>query len=352
MRTQSSTITVADYCQGLERKEYTINRHYQRSDTVWPEAARSFLIETILLDFPIPKLSLHQRLDLPTRRVVKEIVDGQQRSRAILDFYQNKLRLSRTMLSEDFAGRTFNELDDSFQAQFLNYGLNFDLFVGATSEEVREVFRRMNSFTVPLNPEEARHANYQGPFKWFIHQLSRDYDAAFRNAGVFTEKQINRMVDAKLLTEISSALLTGISTTSKTTLNRVYRENDVDFERRGEIEEAIRYGLDAILGNGDFRSTPLMKPYNFYSLCLAFIQEAGKILVVENPNLPSVPEFRPNEPDYNLTLLAGVVSDAEADESRPAQTPFKEFVAATKDRTNVADQRRRRFEFFLAALLV
>ena len=158
MRTQSSTITVADYCQGMERKEYLVNKDYQRSDTVWPIAAKSFLIETILLDFPVPKMSLHQRLELVTRTVVKEIVDGQQRSRAVLDFYQNKLRLSRSLLTPEYAGRTFSELDEVAQGQFLNYGLNFDLFVAATNDDVREVFRRMNSFTVPLNPEEARHA--------------------------------------------------------------------------------------------------------------------------------------------------------------------------------------------------
>jgi len=38
--------------------------------------------------------------------------------------------------------------------------------VAATPAEVREVFRRINSYTVPLNSEEQRHATYQGPFKF------------------------------------------------------------------------------------------------------------------------------------------------------------------------------------------
>lgn len=360
MRTQSSTITVADFCRGLDRKEYTVNKNYQRSDTVWPQAAKSFLIETILLDYPVPKLSLHQRLELATRTTVKDIVDGQQRSRAIMDFYQNKLRLSRSLLTANFKGRTFAELEEEAQAQFLNYGLNFDVFVGAKNEEVREVFRRMNSFTVPLNPEEARHASFQGPFKWFIHGLSRDYDTAFQACGVFTEKQINRMVDAKLITEIGHALVNGITTTSRASLDKVYRDHDVKFPLESELDEAIRLGLDRVLGDADLRETPLMKPYNVYSLALAHIHASGTRVVDENVSLPVVQDFRPGEPEYNLSLLAAAVTvSEEADETDEVEeesagdtlpSPYQEFIDATKEKTNVASQRKRRFEYFVAAL--
>lgn len=361
MRTQHSTVTVADFCRGLARKEYSVNRNYQRSDAVWPQAAKSFLIETILLDYPVPKLSLHQRLELSTRTTVKDIVDGQQRSRAIMDFYENKLRLSRSLLTEEYRGRRFSELDKEAQSQFLNYGLNFDVFVAAQAEEVREVFRRMNSFTVPLNPEESRHASFQGPFKWFIHGLSRDFDTAFQACGVFTEKQINRMVDAKLITEIAHALLRGITTTSKASLDKIYRDFDVDFPQQDEVDGAIRAGLDGVLSDPDIRDTPLLKPYNVYSLALAHIQHSGKWEVDDDVQLPSVPDFRAGESSYNLSLLAEAISVYEeigdvdedggvapADDAPPS--PYAEFIQATKERTNVASQRKRRFEYFLAAL--
>jgi hypothetical protein len=49
----------------------------------------------VLQDFPIPKLSLHQKTDIKSRRIIKEIVDGQQRSRALLDFYEDKFALAQ-----------------------------------------------------------------------------------------------------------------------------------------------------------------------------------------------------------------------------------------------------------------
>jgi hypothetical protein len=295
---------------------------------------------------------LHQRLEMPSRKVVKEIVDGQQRSKAILDFYQDKLRLAKSVLNDAFAGRVFSELDDEHQAQFLNYGLSFDIFVGATLEDVREVFRRMNSFTVPLNPEESRHATYQGPFKWFIHSLTREYDTAFRNAGVFNEKQLNRLADAKLLTEIAHALDNGISTTSKMSLDSIYKKYNVDFPKARQFDEMIRFGLDAILGSGDLRNTELMKPYNVYSLCLAFIQFSGRQIVAGDPNLPAVRAFERDEPLYNLSVLAAAVADDQGAGTKidPHFEDYSGFIEATRERTNVSSQRRRRLEYFLAAL--
>src|SRR5208337_260200 len=164
--------TVADYCDDLLQNKIMVNREYQRSDKVWPTAARSFLIESVLLGYPIPKISLFQRIDVKTRKSIKEIIDGQQRSVAILDFYSGKLRLSRTIEESEFAGAAYSDLSEELQGKFLNYSLSVDLFVAATNEEIREVFRRMNSYTVPLNPEESRHATWPAPFFWTIGNVS------------------------------------------------------------------------------------------------------------------------------------------------------------------------------------
>ena len=104
MQIVATNMTVADYCNAMRRGEITVNTDYQRSDQVWPPIARSFLIETILLNFPIPKLFLYQVTDLKSRQTVKEIVDGQQRSMAVKDFFENHLRLSKSLELEEAAG--------------------------------------------------------------------------------------------------------------------------------------------------------------------------------------------------------------------------------------------------------
>jgi hypothetical protein len=120
MEIVATNYTIADDCEDLGQNKITVNREYQRSDKVWPPAAKSFLIESILLGYPIPKISLFQRIDVKTRKAVKEIIDGQQRTVSILDFHSGKLRLSRTFEAEEFAGASYFDLSEELQSKFLN----------------------------------------------------------------------------------------------------------------------------------------------------------------------------------------------------------------------------------------
>lgn len=40
MTTTPTNLTVADYCQAMERNEIRVNREYQRTERVWPTAVR------------------------------------------------------------------------------------------------------------------------------------------------------------------------------------------------------------------------------------------------------------------------------------------------------------------------
>ena len=66
METNHTNQTIANYVEDLKRARILINRDYQRSDEVWPDTARAFLIETVLLKYPIPKFSLRQITDPKT----------------------------------------------------------------------------------------------------------------------------------------------------------------------------------------------------------------------------------------------------------------------------------------------
>jgi hypothetical protein len=50
MQVTPSKFTVAEYCQQMAENKIIVNREYQRSDKVWPPAAWSYLIETVLLN--------------------------------------------------------------------------------------------------------------------------------------------------------------------------------------------------------------------------------------------------------------------------------------------------------------
>jgi uncharacterized protein with ParB-like and HNH nuclease domain len=142
-------MTIADYNEQIKNKQIVINHNYQRSDRVWPISAKSNLIDTILNGYPVPKIIISQTTDLDTKRTRKEVVDGQQRTAAIIEFLDDKYVLSRG----EHAGSRFNDLDESSKRALLDYPLSADVFTSATDEEIREVFRRINSYQVPLNKQ-------------------------------------------------------------------------------------------------------------------------------------------------------------------------------------------------------
>ena len=342
----STSITVADLCNEMTDGQITVNRNYQRSNKVWPVAAKSYLVETVLLGYPIPKMVFHQKTDVVTRATVREIVDGQQRSTALLEFFNNELRLSNNLDdAEDVAGKTYDQLDEDQKRAFLEYGLEIDLFVSASPEEVRTTFRRINSYTVPLNYEEQRHASRQGPFKWFIHRLAADYGSALIELGVFRERQIVRMADAKLLTELSHALLNGITTTSRTALDKIYQQYDVEFPPEEELDRLLRKGLNELLTLEELRETALMKPLVVYSLLLALIDrgEPQPALAVSLPG-ESYPNFGQARGPEALSLLSEALENLDHGE------PFGAFVDASRTRTNVASQRVERFRWLRVAI--
>jgi hypothetical protein len=331
-----------------ERSEIRINTNYQRSDKVWPRPAQSFLIETILLGFPIPKLFLHQKTDIRARTSLKEVVDGQQRTRTVVDFYHDKYRLGRKLADvPEASGLTYSELSDDLKERFLNYTLNFDTFVGASDEEVREVFRRMNSFTVPLNPEEQRHAIYQGPFKWFVRQIAVDYDDAFIRAGTFSGKQIVRMQDTKLITEIAAAYFNGITTTNKKQLDQTYRDRDKgdSFDGEAQLDNAFRTAMDLVFSFNELFNTELLRrAYVVYSFVLAAMHVSAPVpTLTTHFDMAGRAKLDRDAQLVNLSALADALAGSESE-------TYPQFYKASSDRTNVASQRATRFEWLCRAL--
>ena len=340
MQSVSVNYTIAEYCQQYDEKTIVINRNYQRSPKIWPPSARSYLIDTILSGYPMPKILLRQRTDLQTRRTYKEVVDGQQRTMAIVDFFHDDLIITRG----EFRGKRLSTLDEDLQHKFLSYSLSADLFPEATDQDIRQVFRRINSYTVPLNPQELRYARYQGSFKWFIARLSTRYAQTLKDLGVFSEAQLSRMADSELLTEVIRAFTNGIESSSAAKLNEMYSRFDDEFPQEGEMEDVVDRVFSTILQIEGLRESALMPRFNFYSLATAI----GHAL----RRFPSLPEFPVGEGLSSMEAVAyNLLALAEAVDSKDAGGRFGTFVSASSSATNRREQRTTRFGWMCRALL-
>ncbi len=351
VRPNTITWTIAEYCSAFNRKEVLVDRRYQRNSKVWPARARSYLIETILKGFPIPKLALHQTTDFKSKKTIKYIIDGQQRTKAIVDFFNDDLRLSQALDFVPARGKRFASLDDELKQAFLSHPLQLDMFEATSEEDVREYFRRINSFTAPLNSEEKRNAQFQGNMKWFMIHLAEQYSDSMVLLDTLTEKKVVRMADQKLLAEVVHALLEGVQTTDARKLNSLYRDYErEDIPRQEEIEQAVRMAFDKVLEWNRLQETNVVKKsYNLYSLLLGVIG-VGKGW----DNISGAVGFEAGQgiadgaEDRLLELADALTQDEEEEGS--AATEHQDFVKAARAKTNTREQRETRIHAVAVAL--
>ena len=344
MQVFSSNMTISEYCQQMKERKIVVNKDYQRSGKIWPLSAKSYFIDTLILGFPIPKIYIYEHTDLKNRQITKEIVDGQQRSQTISAFCNDEFSISG---NSRFSGRKFSNLEEEDQSDLLNYQLGIDKFVGATPDEIRQTFKRMNSYTVPLNPQEKRYAEYQGEFKWFITDLSDRYAETFKKIGVFTEKQLTRMDDSELLSDIIFTLFNGVKRFTHADLDRFYKQYESELPKAmaSEVSAQIDQAFSWILKWHQIHNTPIMKSYNFYALILAVIHHLYNI-----NNLSAIyPVTKKKEFDNNTVLfnLSELEESFEKDSrNKEKYSEFLKTASATTTETN----RRVRFKYFCKAL--
>ena len=328
----------------LERRDLVVNEEYQRAPRLWPSGPRSYFIDTILNEFPFPKLYFYEFLDR-NRKTKREIVDGQQRVLTIVDFIADKFRLNA--VSADYPGRRFSELPEEVQDQFMGYAVAVDVIRNAEKAQILQMFRRMNAYTLPLNEAEKRHSSFFGEFKGFINQLTDKYAALFSEWEVLTKRQILRMADAELLTEMVLSLQQGTISTSNKHLTQLYKDFDHEFPQAQEYGTKIEATLDFIIANlSSLRGTYMMKPFVLHSLFSALTHNKyGLPGFEEKTGIAPIQSFAPNVD----TAIDGLKALASAHESKD-QGDLKPYVDACSAGSNRESQRTVRVSYICRAL--
>jgi hypothetical protein len=345
MNINTNNYSVLEIINMLDRREMVVNQEYQRGSGLWPLGPSSYFIDTILEGYPFPKIYMYEYLDRSARGIRKEIVDGQQRIRTIVRFYNNEFSLAG---DTQYAGRRFNDLDMEKQEQFLSYPVSVDVIRNATKAQILQMFRRMNAYTLPLNEAEKRHSSFEGQFKWFINELADTLNEFFVSFGVFTYRQIVRMADAELLTESVLAIERGVISTSATDLKSVYKHYDEGFPDAQRYREYIGQAFDFIGGElSALRGTHMMKPYALHSLVTALIHCRFGISQIEQQFLVSPLNAFARDPRAAAESLLAL---AQAHEAKETDGQYATYVWGCLGGTNRIGRRTARVAAILRAL--
>mgnify|MGYP006144613589 FL=1 len=89
----TKSFSINDILSWKDNGELVLSPKYQRNK-VWNLNAKSYLIDTILRGYPIPQIFIRQQIDISTRKTIREVIDGQQRIAAILEYFDNQFKIN------------------------------------------------------------------------------------------------------------------------------------------------------------------------------------------------------------------------------------------------------------------
>jgi hypothetical protein len=342
-KTDRAIYTPQDFLLWQQNGMLEISPKFQRRP-VWRTPARSYFIDTLLRGMTVPPLYFRMTQNQTKARVLREVVDGQQRVRSVLDFIGDQYRLSKT-LNAPWKGKRFAELTDAQQDQIRSFGFPSEIFKGITDQQVLEVFCRLNMNGIPLNKQELRNGKFFGLFKQSSFSLALTYLEFWRKHRIFTETSIARMLEVELTSELLIAGNSGMQD-KKTSIDQFYENWETKYPGQAKDERRFRGTMDAIaetfaddtLLGSDFRRPPL-----FYTLfCVVFHHLFG------------LPEIQRATPRKGLTaderdalkgaviFLSEKISESKEPEVEiPAK--YKSFVLACGRQTDNIQPRKIRF---------
>jgi hypothetical protein len=234
------------------------------------------LINTLLEQKPIPAIYIRHYIDVEKEKSIKEVVDGQQRIRAVLGFLANEFAAYHP---EKRKKAFYRELGREQQQVFLMTSLPIGYLLGATDSDVIEIFGRINSVSKSLNSQEKRNALFSGDFKRFALTEAAGRTEFWRSAGIFTSSEISRMDEVQFVSDLSLNMLQGLSDYSAARLNKLYKAKDDDFPEAGDIESRFDRVFNALLAMDQrvIKETLFRRQPIFFSLFLVLDALPGKI---------------------------------------------------------------------------
>lgn len=240
------------------RDQINTTPDYQRP-AVWRGPQKQLLIDTILRGYDIPKLYWRQVESKPGDERY-DVVDGQQRLRAIWEFFDGKFMLSKnsdTINGENVAGCKYGDLSTKLKIKFDSYPLDVVILDTAEEDEVRDMFLRLQNGTT-LRAQEKRNA-YRGKMRDFIKTLSQH--KFFDSVNITSTRYQHDLVAAQFMCLELAGEPTSIK---KADLDKMYREHK-DFDEKSSPAKNVRRILDK-LQSAFPEKTPELEHHSVISL--------------------------------------------------------------------------------------
>lgn len=265
---------------------------FQRKDDLWDKGKQSRLIESILINFPLPAFYFDGSDNNKWL-----VVDGLQRLSAIRNFViNNTLSLENMEFLKNLEGKRFNELSRPLQRKIEETQIIAYIIKAGTPLEVKyNIFRRINTGGLVLEPQEIRHALNQGIPATLIAELADLKE--FKEA---TENKIRseRMLDREFVMRFVAFYLNSpasyqpdLDSFLNVSMSQI---NDLSEDKKEKLKSDFKKSMIAsknIFGNWAFRKADLFpdkrKPINkalfeVWSVNIALLSDNQRQELIKN----------------------------------------------------------------------
>lgn len=299
IKIETKTPSLDTLIKRMDRCSIQMNteNYFQRKDDLWDATKQSRLIESIVIRFPLPAFFFDSSDDNNWL-----VVDGLQRLSSIRNFVVNKtLKLKNLEFLTHLNDKGWDELPENLQrvieeAQVVIY----KIMPGTPTDVKFNIFKRINTGGLILEPQEIRHALFQGGPATFVAKLAQT--DAFIKA---TDSKIKtrRMLDRDFANRFLGFYLLGVEnygtkeygqdldTYMSKAMAAIYNKSESELnEIRGAFSEAMKLAK-IIFGKEAFRKVyrdykrlpPINKAlFDALSTQLALLTEEERIRIKKN----------------------------------------------------------------------
>jgi hypothetical protein len=330
-RVDYESIVVQDVINLEANDELNLNPWYQRR-AVWKTPQKAYLINSIFENKPVPTIYVRHYLDLEKEKSIKEVVDGQQRVRSVLEYAAGgyAARHPKHKMRTKYA-----ELSAQERTAFKMTKLSVGYLIDADDADVIEIFGRLNSVSKTLNAQEKRNAAFSGEMKQFCLKQAASRVELWRKLHVFSSTEVARMTEVQFVSDLVLNMLDGLSDFSAAALDTLYKDYDERFSQQASIDRRLEsvFSSVASLPPALVRDTIFSRIPIFFSL-LYVIDSAGKKLTRKTL-------------EAGLTNVDDMYNDEVDIDERPKRDA--EFIVACQSSTQRIKSRRIRDRYLRAA---
>lgn len=180
VKTQTVEYDLDTLTKRIDRNSIKLDPDYQRRHR-WPAETSSRLIESLILNIPIPVIFISQDIDVDsevgddTSRYT--VIDGQQRLSAIHDYLRNRFALEGLKVLPELNGIFYKQLPPFLIRRLEERTIRCMRIDSTVDAQVKfDIFERLNTGAVKLEAQELRNATARGPFNDLIKGLAADSD--------------------------------------------------------------------------------------------------------------------------------------------------------------------------------